>query len=189
MKLVRVTVMFSDLVNFTSFTEALEPLSLCGALEPFFQILTSEIEARKGTVDKFIGDCVMAFFNAPIPLEDHPAKACEAVLAAQANLKQLQLQENVGEGFILDFRTGIHTGEALVGNFGTSHRLNYTALGDVVNVASRLEGYNKEFGTTILISEDVHQLVAKDFHVQAKGKHLLKGKQTEVQMYTLLGPK
>ena len=133
----------------------------------YLSALTEAFIAEGGTVDKFIGDAVMVFWNAPNPLPDHVERACRAALAGKAACEKLN-SEFVSEGLKPFFtRFGIHVGEAVVGNLGSTERMNYTALGNTVNLASRLEGLNKQFGTTILVSEAVHLRVQTPLQFQS----------------------
>ena len=133
----------------------------------YFSVLTEAFLAEGGTVDKFIGDAVMVFWNAPNPQPDHVARACRAALAARAAGEKLNA-EFEAEGLKPFFtRFGIHVGEAVVGNLGSTERMNYTALGNTVNLAARLEGLNKQVGTTILVSEDVYLRVRDRFQFSA----------------------
>lgn len=150
-----VTLMFADLKGFTRQTEGLEPEVLMPALSEYFEAMEKEISGNQGTVDKYIGDAIMALWNAPLDDTDHPVHACRAALGclqAEANL-------NSDNGALplrpLHARFGLHTGRVVVGNVGSLSRLQYTALGAAVNFASRLEGLNKVYGTRILVSSDV----------------------------------
>jgi adenylate cyclase len=153
----------------------------------YFSVLTQAFLAEGGTIDKFIGDAVMVFWNAPNPQPDHVARACRAALAARAAGERLNT-EFEAEGwkpFITRF--GIHVGEAVVGNVGSTERMNYTALGNAVNLAARLEGLNKEVGTTILASEDVYLRVRDQFEFSAFDAVVAKGMSRETRIYGLVG--
>ena len=143
------TVLFADLAGFTALSERLGD-GVVPIVGQFLELATQAVEAEGGTVDKYIGDAVMAFWNAPAADPDHALHACRAALAlAEAMRAAAARGEPLGE---LRVRIGLHSGPAIVGNVGSSRRLNYTALGDTVNLASRLEGVNKVYGTTILLS-------------------------------------
>ena len=153
----------------------------------YFSVLTEAFLAEGGTVDKFIGDAVMVFWNAPNPQPDHVARACRAALAAKAAGERLNA-EFEAEGlkpFITRF--GIHVGEAVVGNVGSTERMNYTALGNTVNLAARLEGLNKQAGTTILVSEDVYLRVRDQFKFRAFDAVVAKGMTKETRIFELAG--
>ncbi len=150
-----VTLMFADLKGFTRQTEGLEPEVLMPALSEYFEAMEKEISGNQGTVDKYIGDAIMALWNAPLDDTDHPVHACRAALACL----QAEASLNSDNGALplrpLQTRFGLHTGRVVVGNVGSLSRLQYTALGAAVNFASRLEGLNKVYGTRILVSSDV----------------------------------
>ena len=153
----------------------------------YFSVMTEAFLAEGGTVDKFIGDAVMVFWNAPNPQADHVARACRAALAAKAAGDRLNA-EFEAEGlppFITRF--GIHVGEAVVGNVGSTERMNYTALGNTVNLAARLEGLNKQVGTTILASEDVYLRVRDQFEFSAFDAVVAKGMTKETRIFELVG--
>ena len=143
-----ITLVFTDVQGFTTIAESADPDVLMRQTSRYFSVLTQAFLAEGGTIDKFIGDAVMVFWNAPNPQPDHVARACRAALAAKAAGERLNA-EFEAEGlkpFITRF--GIHVGEAVVGNVGSTERMNYTALGNTVNLAARLEGLNKQVGTT-----------------------------------------
>lgn len=146
------SLLFADLAGFTAASEHLSPEALAATLNTYFARVTAVIHAHHGTVDKFIGDAVMAFWNAPIADPQHARHAVECARALQAEMASLRSQWRGTPFATVKLRIGIHTGEAAVGNFGSPQRITYTALGDAVNTASRLEGANKSLGTSILIS-------------------------------------
>jgi class 3 adenylate cyclase len=164
------TVLFSDIEGFTSISEKIPPEELSARLGVYFEGMTRAILDQEGTVDKFVGDAIMAFWGAPHRIEDHAARACRAALACQAVLKEKKT------GFHTRF--GLNTGEVLVGNFGYRERLSYTVLGDSVNLSSRLEGLNKHYGTQILVAQSTLEAAGRDGFlarpidlVAVKGKH------------------
>jgi adenylate cyclase len=153
----------------------------------YFSVLTEAFLAEGGTVDKFIGDAVMVFWNAPNPQPDHVERACRAALAGRAACEELNSQFET-EGLKPFFtRFGIHVGEAVVGNLGSTERMNYTALGNTVNLAARLEGLNKQFGTTILVSEGVYSRVRHCFQFRAFESVIAKGMTKETRVFELVG--
>jgi adenylate cyclase len=158
-----VTVMFTDIESFSLLSERLEPEILTDRLSRYFDVLGNAISANRGTIDKYIGDSIMAFWNAPEPDPDHVANAVRAALQAAAASDRLR-ERWAARGWPL-FRTrfGLHTGRAVVGNVGARERINYTLVGPVANQASRLEGLNKVYGTEILVSGEVVQLTADRF--------------------------
>jgi adenylate cyclase len=154
------TIFFSDLEGFTSVAEQLPPETLVLLLGEYLEAMTDQILASGGTVDKYIGDAIMAFWNAPSSVADHALRGCTIALTNQRRLAELR--ESWRERGLPAFkvRIGLNTGEAFVGNIGSEARLDYTAIGDSVNLASRLEGLNKYFGTDIMISASTYTLVA-----------------------------
>jgi adenylate cyclase len=182
-----ITVVFTDVRDFTTIAESAEPDVLMHQISRYFSVLTEAFLAEGGTVDKFIGDAVMVFWNAPNPQPDHVERACRAALAARLACETLNSQF-VSEGLKPFFtRFGIHVGEAVVGNLGSSERMNYTALGHTVNLAARLEGLNKQFGTAILASEAVYMRVQHRFRFRALESVIAKGMSRETGVFELVG--
>ncbi|MET0724671.1 MAG: adenylate/guanylate cyclase domain-containing protein [Tardiphaga sp.] len=182
-----ITLVFTDVQGFTTIAETADPDVLMQQTSRYFSVLTQAFLAEGGTIDKFIGDAVMVFWNAPNPQADHVARACRAALAAKTAGERLNA-EFEAEGlapFITRF--GIHVGEAVVGNVGSTERMNYTALGNTVNLAARLEGLNKQVGTTILASEDVYLRVRDQFEFSAYDAVVAKGMTKETRIYGLVG--
>ncbi|HET6220528.1 MAG TPA: adenylate/guanylate cyclase domain-containing protein [Dongiaceae bacterium] len=147
------TVWFSDIEGFTRLAEGLSPPQLVDLLNTYFAAVTDIVEAHGGFVDKYVGDGVVAVFGAPVDDPAHARHAVEAAVACQAKLAQLRNDGGLPPGLRLSVRIGINTGTMLVGNIGSRRRFNYTVMGDAVNLASRLEGANKTYGTAILASE------------------------------------
>ncbi len=174
-----VTVLFSDIRSFTTISEGMDPEVLVELLNDFFSAMTEIVIHNQGYVDKFIGDCVMAVFNAPVIVEGHPLLAVRAAISMVKKAQQLSEKWEEKSGHPLVIGVGINTGYALVGNIGSKERLNYTVLGDTVNLASRLEGQCKTYSVRIVASEftigslpenaDV-QFRKLDF-IRVKGKH------------------
>lgn len=182
-----ITVYFSDLVSFTSVSERLPPEELVELLARYLDEMTGEILRNGGTVDKFMGDSIMAFWGAPRPHDRDALAACRAALANRAKLEELR-KEWIRAGLpALHARTGIHTGTAMVGNFGSPSRLDYTAIGDTVNVASRLEGLNQIYGTEILISDDTRAAVADIMVTRPIDKVGVKGRNEGIIIHELVG--
>ena len=182
-----ITLVFTDVQGFTTIAETADPDVLMQQTSRYFSVLTQAFLAEGGTIDKFIGDAVMVFWNAPNPQADHVARACRAALAARTAGEKLNA-EFEAEGlapFITRF--GIHVGEAVVGNVGSTERMNYTALGNTVNLAARLEGLNKQVGTTVLASEDVYLRVRDQFEFSAYDAVVAKGMTKETRIYGLVG--
>ena len=181
-----VTILFTDVTNFTGIAEAAAPDSVMHQNSRHFAALTEAFHAEDGTVDKFIGDSVMVFWNAPHRQPDHVERACHAALEAKAASDTLNA-EFEAEGLpSFRVRVGIHVGEAVVGNLGSEERMNYTVLGNSVNLAARLEGLNKEYGTTILVSEAVRDRAAHRFRFKAVASVVAKGMTAETEVYELV---
>ena len=182
-----ITLVFTDVRDFTTIAESADPDILMHQTSRYFSVLTEAFLAEGGTVDKFIGDAVMVFWNAPNPQPDHVERACRAALAGRAACEKLNSQFET-EGLKPFFtRFGIHVGEAVVGNLGSTERMNYTALGNTVNLAARLEGLNKQFGTTILVSESVYLRVQHCFQFRAIESVIAKGMTKETRVFELVG--
>jgi adenylate cyclase len=182
-----ITLVFTDVRDFTTIAESAEPDMLMHQTSRYFAVLTEAFLAEGGTVDKFIGDAVMVFWNAPNPQPDHVERACRAALAGRAACEKLNSQFET-EGLKPFFtRFGIHVGDAVVGNLGSTERMNYTALGNTVNLAARLEGLNKQFGTTILVSESVYLRAQHCFQFRPLESVLAKGMTKETRVFELVG--
>jgi adenylate cyclase len=182
-----ITVVFTDVRDFTTIAESADPDILMHQTSRYFSVLTEAFLAEGGTIDKFIGDAVMVFWNAPNPQPDHVERACRATLAGRLASEKLNAQFEA-EGLKPFFtRFGIHVGEAVVGNLGSTERMNYTALGNTVNLAARLEGLNKQFGTAILVSEDVYLRVQHSFQFKAFESVIAKGMTKETGIFELVG--
>ncbi len=179
-----VTVYFSDLVSFTTLAETMTPDALVRALSGYLDEMTRVIAAHGGTVDKFIGDAIMAFWGAPADDPDHAAHACGAALVCQRALARLRSDGDwTGP---LRARIGVATGDALVGNIGSAQRFNYTVMGDTVNLAARLEGLNKLYGTAILVSETTYRAAGGRVIARPIDLVRVKGKHQGVRVYELL---
>lgn len=180
-----VTVLFSDIEGFTTLSERLSPGELSSRLGRYFTEMLDELLAERGTLDKLIGDSIMVYFGCPIPDERHAHEACRGALAMQRRM--LDLNERwAAEGLPqLRTRIGINTGRAVAGNMGTDTIFNYTILGDCVNLASRLEGVNKEYGTLILVGEDTWARVEGAFDARELDWIRVKGKARPVAIYEL----
>ena len=180
------TIFFSDIADFTRISESLSAEALVAQMGTYLEDITRALRAGAGTVDKFIGDSVMAFWGAPSPLPDHAERACRAALLAQASIRRLN-QAWVEHGQEpLHTRMGIHTGEAIVGNVGFEGRMNYTVIGDSVNLASRLEGLNKVYGTRILISGSTLSAAGGAVVARVVDLVTVKGKDRPIGVYELL---
>jgi adenylate cyclase len=184
---VQATIFFSDLANFTSFSERLPPKDLVAFLNEYFTPMTNIILEHRGALDKFIGDAIMAFWGAPLRLENHAQYACDAALKMKETIAELRVGWRQRQLPLLEVRMGIHSGPVVAGNVGSMERFNYTVLGDTVNLASRLEGANKCYLTTILISEDTFGLAGPAFLARELDSIRVKGRQAPVKIYELIG--
>ncbi len=182
-----VSIMFTDIEGFTSLSERVSPNELAEALGAYLETMTNAIRATGGTIDKFIGDAVMALWNAPTKLEAHAKRACTAALGCREATRVLYESAAWKRLPALVTRYGIHTDTVLVGHFGAPERMSYTALGDGVNLAARLEGLCKQYGITILVSEAVVDAIAPDFEVRRLDRVAVKGKSRAVLVFELLG--
>jgi adenylate cyclase len=176
------TIFFSDIANFTSVSEGLDSDELARLMNDYFQAAVSGcIHKTDGTVVKYIGDAIFAFWNAPDPQVNHPARACQAALLFR------EQPPHYVDGDRLHTRIGLHTGVANVGNFGSTERVDYTALGESINLASRMEGLNKYLGTELLITGDTKQGIDETFVTRFLGRFRLKGFEKCVDVYELIG--
>ena len=179
------TILFTDIAGFTGVAATMPPDSLARTLNEYFTILTGPVLKSEGTVDKFIGDALMAFWGAPVPLDDHPDRAIQAALAIRREIAGFNAtREDLGLP-PLPTRIGIHTGEVLVGNIGAEERLNYTIVGDAVNAAARLEALGKEVGCHLCISAETRAAVTGDYAWREIGTVLLRGRAEETTVYTI----
>ncbi|MCZ7648973.1 MAG: adenylate/guanylate cyclase domain-containing protein [Planctomycetota bacterium] len=181
------TILFSDIKDFTQVSERLAPDVLAQALGLYLQTLTEAVHAEGGVIDKYIGDAVMALWNAPDETPGHARSACAAALACARAAEALYASPAWRGLPVWTTRFGLHTGGAMVGHFGAPERMNYTALGDNVNLASRLEGLNKAYGTRIVVSEDVRQAAGEAFDFRLLDLVAVKGKSKALRVYELLG--
>ncbi len=180
------TVFFSDLENFSSHAERLAPDDLLVQISTYFEEVSGAITKEGGTIDKFIGDGVMAFWNAPVRQPDHVLRACAGALRAARRMEEVNNRWETEGRPRIRIRIGLNCGNVLVGNVGSSARLSYTALGDGVNVAARLEGMNKLFGTTICISDTIYEQVQAKILARPIKRVQVKGRKTEFMIYELL---
>jgi adenylate cyclase len=182
-----ITVFFSDIEGFSSFSERLDPAVLTALLNDYLSDMGAIIKDEGGYLDKYIGDAIVAFWNAPVAQPDHAARACRAALRCQRRLAERQVDFERQAGSVLRTRIGIHTGEAVVGNMGSHERFNYTILGDAANLASRLEGANKTFGTYLMVSETTWRSSGGDWIGRELACLRVVGRQTPVTVYELAG--
>jgi adenylate cyclase len=180
---------FSDVAGFTSISEALSPEGLVNLLNEYLSEMTDIILSSGGTLDKYEGDAIIAFWNAPLDQPDHALRACRAALECQKRLGELSPQFTKNYGHELSMRIGVNSGPAVVGNMGSHSRFDYTAMGDTINLASRLEGACKQYGIPILVGESTY-LMAKDV-ILAREVDLIRvvGKSKPERVYQVLGEK
>lgn len=181
-----VSIFFSDVRGFTTLSEKLDPQKLSDVLNFYLTPMTNIILEKKGTLDKYIGDAIMAFFGAPLPDEDHAYNACQTALLHVERLKSIQesLRQQGIEEF--DIGIGINCGEVSVGNMGSNLVRNYTVMGDAVNLASRLEGITKVYGVRIVVSEFIYKKVSEGFIIRKLDAVRVKGKLQPIQIYELM---
>ena len=184
-----ITCLFSDIAGFTSMSEKLPPDEVEHILNEYLTAMSKIVFDNDGTLDKYVGDAVMAVYgnvgqNNP---SSDAAKAINTAIQMQAKLSELR-QKWLEEGKVpLQIRIGVNTGEALVGNFGSPQKMDYTVIGDTVNVASRLEGLNKEFGTAIMASQETYELVKEHVKARNLGPAPVKGKSEAISVYEIIG--
>jgi adenylate cyclase len=181
------TIFFSDLEAFSTLSEELPAQDLLLRVSAYLELVTRIVNEEAGTIDKFIGDGVMAFWGAPALLEDHAWHACVAALRIQRGMTVLNDRWNEQELKPLNIRIGIHSDAVLVGNLGSKERMGYTVIGDGVNVASRLEGINKEFGTRVCISHSVFKEAGERLCVRPIDDVVVKGRRAKIPIYELMG--
>src|SRR3989339_1487128 len=186
-KRLEMTVLFSDIRGFTTISEASTPEGIVALLNEYLTKMTEIVFKYEGTLDKFIGDAVMAFWNAPIPQKDHTQRAVFCAIEMIEELKKLQEKWRAEKKPIIDIGIGINRGDMVVGNMGSIERMDYTVIGDNVNLGARLEGLNKEFRTHIIISESAYQIVKDIVKVKPLGTTKVKGKEKPVEIYCVEG--
>lgn len=181
-----VTVFFSDLENFTQASELLGEALVPDLLGPYLRAITEMLQASGATVDKFIGDAVMAFWGAPNDIVDHPAVAVRTALAVQRAIDTLRHSWSAVSHISLRTRIGMSSGEVMVGNIGYEERLSYTALGDTVNLAARLESLNKYYGTALLVAESTWDACGREYVGRRIDRVAVKGRVTDTGIYEIL---
>lgn len=181
-----ITTMFADIEAFTGLAEKLGPQNTVSVLNSYLTEMTNIIIEEYGTIDKYIGDAIMAFWGAPLDDKEHAFHACAAALNMQRKLQALHTKWIHYGRPVVNQRIGINTGKAVVGNMGAEARLNYTAIGDAVNLASRLEGVNKEYGTRLLMSDNTYRKVHDKVLSREMDLVLVYGKTEPVRIYELI---
>ncbi len=180
------TILFADIQGFTSFSERLEPEELTAFLNKFLTVMTRRIFEFQGTIDKYIGDAVMAIFGAPLAFDDHALRGVNAALGMREELARVRTEfgDFLPEKF--DLKIGLNTGPMVVGNMGSDMRFDYSVLGDNVNLAARLEAITRQYGANLLISEATHAAVGDAFLVRELDSVRVKGKKKPVVIYEVL---
>ncbi len=181
------TVFFSDMSGFTELSEQMDPKSLVALINEYLGAMTESIFLQEGTLDKYEGDAVMAFWGAPVSQPDHARRACWAALDNRSRLKELCAGWEKEGRPTFDIRIGVNTGKMIVGNVGSKDRMEYTVLGDAVNIGSRLEQANKVFGTHILVSERTRKEAGGAVETREVDRMALKGRKKAVRVFELLG--
>lgn len=182
------SIFFSDLQGFTAIAEGLDPEALTALLNEYLSAMTDILHEEGGTLDKYVGDAIIAFWNAPLAQPDHAERAARAAVRCQAKLSELRpaYREKIGKDLFM--RIGLNTGAAIVGNMGSRSRFDYTVLGDAVNLASRLEGINKQFGTFVLASEAIRNALGDGFAPREISRVAVVGRKEPVRIFELLPP-
>lgn len=181
-----VSVLFSDIRGFTGISERLEPKRLVDLLNEFFDQMTAIVLAHQGTLDKFIGDAVMALFNAPLNIEGHQAQAARTALAMIERLEEMRPDFKARYGVDLDIGIGLHSGKAVVGNLGSSQRFDYTAVGDAVNLASRVESLCKYYGVPIIHTSSIDERLDHSFVRRPLDRIRVLGKTQAADIFQLM---
>jgi adenylate cyclase len=183
----RISILFTDVQDFTPIAHGMPAKNLMVDMSEYFEQLASLIIREKGTVDKFIGDAIFAFWNAPLPVIEFENAACSAALKCYVASTRLNARWIRNGRRAWHTRFGVHAGDAIVGNVGSSDRIDYTAIGDTVNVASRLEGLNKYYGTNILVSGEIANACSDEFLFRRIDCSLPKGAGKPLDIFELLG--
>jgi adenylate cyclase len=182
-----ITVLFSDLAGFSGYSERYAPNEMISILSEYFETMTEQVFAHQGTLKEYVGDELMAIFGAPLDQADHAQRACAAALAMRDRLQALRQEwARIGRP-PLAARTGINSGLMLVGNIGSRYRFSYGALGDQVNLGSRLEGLNKMYGTEIILGENTARLVESSFLLRELDMVKVVGRKQPLRIYELVG--
>jgi len=183
------SVLFSDIRGFTTISEKLTPEELVRLLNEYLTAMTNIVFKYEGLLDKYMGDAIMAVFGAPLDQPDHARRACLTALEMMSELHKLQKKWEAEGSPVLNIGIGINTGEMVVGNMGSEMRFDYTVMGDMVNLGSRLEGINKEYGSNIIISEFTYNVVQESMSCRELDWVRVKGKNKPVKIMELLGEK
>ncbi len=182
----KISVLFCDIRDFTGFAESRDPEIVVTEMNKYYEEMSKIIFKHNGMIDKFIGDGIMAIFGAPLSYTGHADKAVSAAVEMVKKAKEISKEWERKKGRSFEVGIGINSGVAIVGNVGSSIRTEYTAVGDTVNIASRLEPMNKEFKTSILITENTRRELSGDYHLRNLGNTLLRGKKKEITLFEVM---
>jgi adenylate cyclase len=182
------TVLFSDVRGFTAMTEKGSPEDVVAQLNEYFSRMVSVVFEHRGTVDKFVGDMVMALFGAPLDDDDHAEHAVQTALAMAKTLNELNVEWQSQGRPTLDIGIGINTGEMVAGNIGSDTIMSYTVIGDAVNLGARLESLNKDYGTRIIISDTTRVRLKGRYDIHPLGDVVVKGKSKPVAIFEVKTP-
>jgi adenylate cyclase len=188
-KRTELTILFADIRGFTTLAERLRPEEVVALLNPYLNLMSQVIHKHGGTVDKYEGDAIIAFFGEPIPFQDHANQAIRAALEMRRAVENLSNQWKT-EGLFaesFDIGIGINTGEVFVGLIGAEQRVNYTVIGDNVNLAARLQDHTKELNWPILISGNTYEQIKDEFKAEFVDSRVMKGKTEAISIYKLIG--
>ena len=189
-KRANLSILFSDIRGFTSLSEKLSPEEVVSVLNPYLEAMTKIIDQFGGTVDKYEGDAILAFFGEPVVHEDHALRAVRTAVEMRAALAELDRQwERDGQPYHIEIGIGINSGEVFVGLLGSAQRINYTIIGDNVNLASRLQDLTKTYQWPILVSESTYEQIKDEFEAQLVDSVIVKGRSEAVKVYKVLGQK
>ena len=183
-----VSILFSDIRNFTAISERHEPEKIVEFLNDYFAAMVHEIFAEQGTLDKFMGDGIMAVFGAPISRPDDPVRAVRAARGMRRSLREFNARQRLKGGIEVEIGIGISHGESISGNIGSEQRMEYTVIGDSVNLASRLEGLTKNHPYKIFINDRIYEQLKDEFQCVLIGEERVKGKAQTVQVYGVPDP-
>jgi adenylate cyclase len=180
------TVLFSDIRGFTTFTELGRAEAVVAQLNEYFSTMVPVVLAHRGTVDKFVGDMIMALFGAPLEDPDHADHAVRTALAMIEALEGLNARWAAAGLPVLDIGVGVNTGDMVAGNIGSESIMSYTVIGDAVNLASRLESLNKQYGTRIIISRATRDRLKRRYDMKPLGAVTVKGKSEAVEIFEVM---
>ena len=188
------TAFFSDIQSFSSFSEVLEPEKMVSLMNEYLTEMTNVLLKNRGTLDKYIGDAIVAFYGAPLPVENHEFLACKTALDMEEHLKKLRFKWSTESHWPdivknIRHRVGLNSGNMVTGNMGSNMRMNYTMMGDSVNIAARLEASSKQYGVYIQVAEHTYKAVSKDFEWRFLDNVKVKGKSKSVRVFELLSYK